>query len=343
MTIQESVELKDYTTFKIGGPAKFFAEIQSIEEATEVLNFALEKRLELFILGGGSNLVVSDNGFDGLVIKNNIKGIGLSKNFITASAGENWDDLVRFSVQNNLSGIECLSWVPGTVGGAAVQNIGCYGQSFSDAVFKIKVIDIKTKEVKEFLPSECQFGYRESVFKKENNYLILEVTLKLSFGIEGHVAYQDLVTYFEGSALKPSVLEIRNALFEIRSKKGMVVVGKDDILKSAGSFFKNPVIGGDKFTEIFKKVGNNGNKPWFWKLSDGSIKISAAKLISLVGFEKGTIDGNVGVSLKQPLAIINLGNCSAFEIKRFSDRIISRVQEKFNVKLEPEVVFIGKF
>jgi len=369
--IQKNISLKKFTTFKIGGLAEFYTVVKSEKEILEALDFAKINNLQIFILGGGSNILISDNGFSGLVIHNKIFGFkiqkNISENFVTlqVGAGEKWDDVVKRAVENNLSGLECLSGIPGTAGAAAVQNIGAYGHSFSEIVYQIKVLEIKTKKIIYLNKPECHFDYRQSIFNTSasGNYIILEIFLKLkiiNFKVKARklnsnlklksdvlsVKYYDLQTYFLNNPPK-SLSEIRRAVLKIRADKGMVILPGFKSYKSAGSFFKNPIVSVDNFEKIEKslehKINNleNLSKPWHWLTSNGQMKISAAFLMEQVGFQKGFKLGSAGISPSHALAFINLQDGTAKDIRRLATRIQKKVFQKFGIILETEVQLIG--
>ena len=342
--IKQNQDLKEYTTMKVGGPARFFCELKNENELVEIRKFVQDKSLAVRVLGRGSNVVVSDQGFDGLVILNSIMGINLTdaaNGVIEAGAGEEWDKLVQFAINNGLGGIECLSWVPGSVGAAPVMNIGCYGQEASETIDKVTVFNIQTGEISEFGNKQCQFGYRTSIFRQtENLHIVLRVRFKLNVGKSGLIRYKDLQSEFKDNAEPPTLMDVRNELFKIRGRKGMVLTPTEGY-KSVGSFFKNPLINKNKFGELVKKIIDE--KGWFWPSGNEMIKVSAAKIIEYAGFNKGDIFGNVGLSPKHPLAIINLGQASASDVKGLAERIKAQVASKTEVVLEEEAEFVGKF
>lgn len=344
MIIQENIPLAPFTTMKVGGPARYFVEVKSENQAREALQFALQKNLPVFILGGGSNIVVSDEGFSGLVIKNEIKGFNvenLGNNVVrvTAGGGENWDEFVKRVVEMGLAGAENLSGVPGSVGAAPVQNIGAYGVSVDKLIVEVRYLDTKTLELKSISGNKCEFGYRDSIFKRRpGKYFITGVVFEfISGGSVNISAYSDLREYFTNWPKTPTLEEVRRAIIEIRSRKGMVVMPEYESFRSVGSFFKNPVVTREKFESL--KIDCPG--VWFWEQNDARVKISAACLVEQCGFLKGYREGNVGISPKHSLAIINLGGASARSIKSFAIKIKNAVKNKFGIELEEEAQFIG--
>lgn len=347
LKIQTDVTLAEFTTLKIGGNASFFVAAKTESEVVEAVEFAEKNDLEIFVLGGGSNVLISDEGFGGLVLQISLKGISTFREkdktvYVTAQAGEDWDEFVAFCVEKNLQGIECLSGIPGFVGGTPVQNVGAYGQEVSETIAAVRVFDRKTKEIKELANSECGFAYRTSIFNtiEKNRFIVLDVTYALKFGGEPKIVYADLTKYF-GDKM-PTLEDVRNAVIKIRSDKSMVIDAKDINSKSAGSFFKNPVVAEKHFDEIVEKAKSLGieNVP-FYEIDENSVKIPAAWLIEKSGFHKGYIFGNVGLSSKHTLAIINRGGAAAKDVLEFKEKIQSKVKELFDIELTPEPVFVG--
>ncbi|OGF62517.1 UDP-N-acetylenolpyruvoylglucosamine reductase [Candidatus Giovannonibacteria bacterium RIFCSPLOWO2_01_FULL_44_40] len=346
MKFLENVSLAPYTSFKIGGPASFFCEVRNKEELKEAIAWAVEKSLPVFVLGGGSNILVSDKGFGGLVIRNSINGIDVSGNFVTVGAGEDWDKFVEFAVSRNLAGIESLSGIPGTAGAAPVQNIGAYGKSVAKLIQSVSAFDVKTGKEINFSNKKCEFGYRTSVFKRNpGRYAITGATFTFVPGGSPKLAYHELKNYFDADA-SPTLQAVREAILKIRSGKGMVFMG-EELHSSVGSFFTNPAISETVLENLKLKVAqckttkNCCADPWFWPRSDGGVKISAACLIECAGFEKGMRVGNVGISSLHSLALINYGGASAEEVLALSGDIQNKVKEKFSIELEIEPQLVG--
>ncbi len=335
MEIRENVILAPYTTFRIGGPARYFCEVESVIDLKSVLKFSKENNLPLFVLGGGSNILISDNGFDGLVIKIGIRGLEFkdcgSHTTLNAGAGEDWDFVVGRAVDHNLGGIENLSLIPGTVGGAVYQNIGAYGAELKDTLKSVEVLNTKSEEVILLSNEDCKFGYRDSVFKNKegDNFVITKVNLKLLKNREPKIAYPDLVKIFKDK--EPSILEVRNAIIQIRKTK----LPYPNELANAGSFFKNPVV-----TEIqFKNLISDYIDLKGFNQENGLVKLSAAQLIEKCGW-KGKIRGNTGVSEKHSLVLVNYGNGTAKEVANLAEKIKEGIRKEFGVDLEPEVQII---
>ncbi|HEV8601032.1 MAG TPA: UDP-N-acetylmuramate dehydrogenase [Patescibacteria group bacterium] len=349
MKVKQNQSLKKLNTFEIDANARFFVEIANEDQLSEALEFAKENRLEVFVLGGGSNILIGDGGFDGLVIKNGQKGIDIDGNTVKVGAGEIWDEVVAKAVEQNLFGTEWLSGVPGTAGGAVVQNIGAYGQTLGDVVIEVHAVETATGKSKVFTPEECQFAYRNSLFKQNpNKYIVTKFVLKLKQNGESSVNYPNVKKYFGDKKL--NLQEVRNAVIEIRASKGYVIMPGYECYKTAGSFFKNPIVSQDEFKDLRTKIpaspakrGEKDDDIWFWEMPEDKVKVAAAKLMQEAGFPKGYQDGKVGISPKHSLSLINLGNAKAQEIKTLAKEIKNSVFQKFGVKLEEEVIFVGDY
>ena len=339
--IQENIQLAPLTTLKVGGAARFFVRAETEEQVVKAFEFTEENDLRLFILGGGSNVLISDDGFDGLVLQIALKGIESAENIVTAQAGEDWDNFVKICVDNDLQGIECLSGIPGFTGGTPVQNVGAYGQEVSETIEKVRVFDRKSKQVLELANSDCKFAYRASLFNttEKNRFIVLAVTFKLNPHGEPKIVYRDLREFFADK--KPDLQETREAILEIRRAKSMVIDETDANSKSAGSFFKNPVVSTKKFAEIAETAKSRGIKivPNF-PIDEITVKIPAAWLIENAGFKKGYQLGNAGISTKHTLAIVNLGNAAAKDILLLKEQIQAKVKEKFDISLVNEPLIL---
>lgn len=336
MEIRENVILAPYTTFRIGGPARFFCEVESREDLKSALKFSKEKNLQVFVLGGGSNILVSDKGFSGLVVKMGIKGLEFKdeKDFsiLTAGAGENWDNLVAETVGRNLGGLENLSLIPGTVGGAVCQNIGAYGTELKDVLESVEALDVGSGEIKTFSNSGCEFGYRESVFKKREGLVVLRASIKLSKNPKPNINYPDLAKRFERKM--PFLAEIRNAVIEIRRNK----LPYPSKVGNAGSFFKNPTIEISNFKLLISKHPDLKG----FKQDNGLVKLSSAQLIEKCGW-KGKRHGNVGISDQHSLVLVNHGGGKAEEIVSLAEDIKNHINNAFGVNIEPEVLILSHF
>lgn len=347
LKIRENVSLAPLTTLKIGGAARFFVSAKSETDVVEAVKFARENSLEIFVLGGGSNVLISDKGFDGLVLQIAPKGISAFQEpdgtvYVTAQAGEDWDEFVAACVEKNLAGIECLSGIPGFVGGTPVQNVGAYGQEVSETIVTVRAFDRKNNQIIELTNADCGFAYRTSIFNttEKNRYIVLVVTYALKYKGEPKIVYRDLQKFFGDK--KPDLAETRRAVLKIRAEKSMVIDADDPNSRSAGSFFKNPVVDNNKLSEIVGRAKAFGiaEVPHF-PVDEKSVKIPAAWLIENSGFQKGFRKGNAGLSTKHTLAIVNTGAATAADILHLKDEIQSKVKENFDVSLVPEPVFVG--
>ena len=354
----ENVLLAPLTTLKIGGPARFFVRARSEDQVSEAVIFAKARGLELFVLGGGSNIVVSDKGFDGLVLQIDESGMlddkdsncapsrpaglrveQLSGSRLRVGAGANWDEFVEFCVRNGLAGVECLSGIPGSVGGTPVQNVGAYGQDVSETIESVRCFDRDANEFVTLGNADCGFSYRRSIFNsaQRGRYIVLSVTYKLIPGGTPKIAYKDLKEHFAGRS--PSLLEVREAVLTIRRSKSMVIDEADPNSRSVGSFFKNPIVEVKKLTEISEK--NAFQSVPHFPAGSGTVKIPAAWLIENAGFHKGYTLGKAAISSKHSLALINAGGATAGDVIRLKDRIQAGVEDKFGIALEPEPIFVG--
>lgn len=334
LKIEEGVPLADLTTLKIGGKARLFVRAESEEQVLNAFSFADENDIPLVILGGGSNVLISDAGFDGLVLQIGLKGIQVKENIITAQAGEDWDEFVKFCVGEKLAGIECLSGIPGFVGAVPVQNVGAYGQEVSETITKVRVFDRKSKQILELGNTDCKFAYRSSIFNTtdKNRFIVLAVEFNLITDGKPKIVYKDLKEVFVGK--RPNLQRTREAVLKIRRAKSMVIDENDLNSRSAGSFFKNPIVEIDQLKELPENTPN-------FKVDDRRVKIPAAWLIENAGFQKGYKKENAGLSENHTLALINRGGASAREIIALKDEIQSKVKAKFNIELVPEPIFIG--
>jgi UDP-N-acetylmuramate dehydrogenase len=341
-SLQENVSLAPMTTLKVGGPARFFIRAETEGEVIEAFSYAAAIGDEIFVLGGGSNVLISDRGFDGLVIQPALKRIEMFPEKgdvrVEAGAGEDWDPFVRECVANDLAGLECLSGIPGFVGGTPVQNVGAYGQEVSETIRSVRCFDRKVGQVVELANEECGFEYRRSIFNSSESgrYIVLAVSYVLKRGGAPKLVYRDLVDHFADRT--PSLLEVRRAVIEIRRSKSMVIEAGDPNSRSAGSFFKNPIVSQEKYEEI--AAAADLPVPSFSAGTD-AVKIPAAWLIEQSGYHKGFRMGNAGISSRHTLAIINCGRATASEIVDLMRFVQDGVHNKFGISLQPEPVFVG--
>lgn len=325
--MQRNVPLAPLTTLGIGGPANYFVEARTGDDVKSAVDWAESNAVPMLVLAGGSNVLIADEGFPGLVVHLQLRGVTIeSEGVMTIAAGEPWDAIVAMAVGKKWAGIECLSGIPGSAGATPIQNVGAYGQDVSETIARIEVFDRTTKRVKSMTNAECEFGYRSSRFKKDDQFIVLSVTFKLTPGGAPAVRYPELQK-FVGHGV--DLQQVRDAVITIRRKKGMVIDPTDPDTRSDGSFFTNPIV------EASRAAGPN------YPASDGKVKLSAAWLIENAGFNKGFVHGNVGLSSKHTLAVINRGGGTAREVLELVKMIQDAVRAKFGVDLDPEPVFVG--
>lgn len=347
LNIQENVPLASLTTLGVGGPARFFVRASAIDEVGNAVAFARSRGLPLFVLGGGSNLVISDRGWDGLVLQIGIEGIvqreSDGKVVCEVGAGMEWDDFVSRAVAQRCSGVECLSGIPGSVGGTPVQNVGAYGQEVSGTIVSVLAFDLAESAIRELAANECGFAYRSSIFNSSQpgRHVILRVTYALEPNGMPSLRYADLQKYFAGRDGTPTLTKVSDAVRTIRASKGMLIVRGDPDSRSAGSFFKNPVLTGHEYEVLLgRAMERNLQVPSYPALAQQH-KISAAWLVENSGFCKGYSIGNVGISSKHALALVNRGGATAVEILALKDEIQAKVEHAWGVRLETEPVLVG--
>jgi UDP-N-acetylmuramate dehydrogenase len=335
MNFFENHSLKPYNTFGISASSKLFITINSIEELQELLTTSQFLSNELLVLGGGSNILLTKN-FNGLAVKNNLKGIELLQNneefvLVKCNAGEVWHEFVLWCIQKNYAGLENLSLIPGCTGASPMQNIGAYGVEIKDVFYELEALNIQSGELINFSKNECEFGYRESVFKRKlkNQFIITSVTFKLLKKPIFHTEYGAIKQ--ELDSMKVTELSIKNisqAVINIRKSK----LPNPSEIGNAGSFFKNPEVS----LEAYQKLKNHFNNIVAYELENGNYKLAAGWLIEQCGL-KGYRVGDAGVHKLQSLVLVNYGNASGNEIYNLSTHVIDSVKEKFNVDLEREV------
>ncbi len=341
---QAGVPLAPLTTLGVGGAARWFVRSTRAEEVAAAHRWAREEQLSLFVLGGGSNLVIADAGFDGLVVQIAIDGIDVSRDgfdtVFRAGAGEPWDRLVAAAVGRGLAGVECLSGIPGSVGGTPVQNVGAYGQDVSATIRELTAFDRTAGRLMTLAGGDCGFAYRTSRFKREDagRFVICDVQFALRPG-PPTVTYPDVVRVFADRASDSVTLdEVRQAVLAIRRRKGMVIDESDPDTRSVGSFFMNPVVAADVRERLAVESGSE--VPGF-PVPGGRVKIPAGWLIERAGFARGHRCGRVGVSSKHPLALVTLGGATARDVVGLATEIKQRVADRFGIGLRPEPAFVG--
>ena len=337
MKPKENVPLALLTTMRVGGSARYFFNVSTVEELREALSFAKDNKLPFFILGKGSNVIVLDEGYDGVVIKMEIIGIEYEKCSekirVISGAGERLDFLVSETVKKELYGLENLSFIPGTVGATPIQNTGSYGVEVKDVIEWVEAINVDTLKIKKFSNKECNFEYRESFFKtlEGKKYIVIRVSFLLEINGILNTDYRDVTEYISEHKIKEVTLStLREIIIAIRTKKFSGGNG------TAGSFFKNPTISKEKLNELLKTFPDLK----YFSVEDDKVKVPAAWLLDHVGGWKGFREGNVGAWVNQPLFLVNFGGGSASEIVALSERIIEDIKEKTGIVLEREVQFL---
>jgi UDP-N-acetylmuramate dehydrogenase len=333
-------ELSKYTSFRVGGPATKIVQVSTEAEIIAAIEEAGDS--PILIIGGGTNVLIADKGFDGTVIRISNNSVqaevdACSGATLTIGAGEDWDTFVQTTIDRGFAGLETLSGIPGTVGAAPIQNIGAYGHEVSEFITRVRTYDRQEKTLKTFTNSECEFSYRNSYFKAHpGRYVVIEVQFQIRRG-----EFSDPITYVELSKKlgiepgeKASVVETRAAVLELRANKGMLLKNDDHDSWSAGSFFTNPII----TQQAADQLPNAAPK---WPLIDGRVKVSAAWLIENAGIHKGDEVGGARISTKHVLALSNSGNATAADIAELAKRARNQVKEVFGITLEAEVNLVG--
>ncbi|HEY1901572.1 MAG TPA: UDP-N-acetylmuramate dehydrogenase [Terracidiphilus sp.] len=356
---QENKPLAPFTTFGIGGPARWFIQAASEEEIVESTAWARQRGLPLFVLGGGSNLLISDAGFSGLVLRIGLRGIAVQdaanpgQKIFSAAAGEDWDSFVEHAVHHNCAGIECLAGIPGTVGGTPVQNVGAYGQEVASSIERVRAFDLSERTFVEFSAEECGFAYRRSRFNStdKGRYIVTRVDYRLTANGAPTLRYADLQRTIQESIPQgkdPSIEEVAAAVRRVRQSKGMLLVEGDPDCRSAGSFFKNPIVSEEQLLQI--AAASTKEPPRFptgpgpantAQANADQVKIPAAWLIEQAGFAKGYALGAAAISSRHTLALINRGGASASEILSLAGEINAALEARFGIQLEMEPVLVG--
>ena len=345
MLRSEHVALAPKTTLGLGGPARHYVEARDVDAIAAALRWAEGRGLRAYILGGGSNLVIADSGVDGLVVDVKLAGVRFDGTRVTAAAGEPWDALVERCLARGLTGLECLSGIPGRVGATPIQNVGAYGHEIAETLSSVTVLDRRTLRT-ETLPSEaCEFGYRDSKFKRDpDRYVVLEASFDLSDGPAAPPRYRGLQETLQSGA---TATEIREQVIALRRAKSMIVDAADPDSRSAGSFFTNPIVTPEIAARVeelsaadSRATGLNPTVPR-WPMADGRIKLAAGWLIERAGMQKGMRRGGVGISRAHALALVHYGGGSTAELLSLADEIQIAVRDKFGVTLEREPVLWG--
>ncbi|PYN81213.1 MAG: UDP-N-acetylenolpyruvoylglucosamine reductase [Candidatus Rokuibacteriota bacterium] len=342
----EHVRLAPHCTMGVGGPARFFVEVQDEAAVLAALEWARGRGVPLYVLGGGSNLVVGDEGIEALVVKIALRGIDTHEADgaveLTAAAGEPWDVLVARTVERGWAGLESLSGIPGLVGATPMQNVGAYGQEVSETVTVVRALDTSTGSIVSFKNRECRFTYRDSLFRsgEPGRYVVLSVSYRLRPNGRAAVRYADVEKDLAARGVAtPSLADVRASVIAIRRSKSMVLDSQDENRRSCGSFFTNPIIPSAELAAVKSRAGDPSMPRW--PLPGGQVKLSAAWLIERAGYARGHADGPVGLSTRHALAIVAHDGARACDVVAFARRVQAAVAERFGVRLTPEPVFWG--
>jgi len=338
-----SLDLSRHTTLGLGGRA---SRLVTATHQHELVEMTRATPGDVFLLAGGSNVVVSDRGVDATVVLIRTSGISVARDdgraLVTVEAGHPWDDVVAFCVAEGLSGIECLSGVPGSAGATPIQNVGAYGQEVAETIHSVRVLDRQRDVVVDLAPADCGFAYRTSIFKHNDRYVVLAVTFALERSpLSAPVRYAELARALDvAPGERVPLARAREAVLALRARKGMVLDPNDPDTRSAGSFFTNPVLRGEEFAALVERAGTT---PAHWPGPDGTVKVSAAWLIEHAGFHKGYTGDHPGVAVssKHTLALTNRGTGTTEALLGLAREIRDGVLEKFGVRLYPEPVLVG--
>ena len=346
---QAGIALADKTTLAVGGPAKTLAMPLTEAETVDTYRALAADETPVLTLGGGSNMLVADAGWDGAVVQSNDFSMDVAADgddrIVSAGAGIEWDELVAFCVDDGLAGIECLSGIPGRVGAAPIQNIGAYGQEISEVVESVRVYDKLADDIVDVPAEECGFGYRTSQFKRDwaGERVVLSVRIRLRPGGEATVRYPELrkALGMDAGLETPPLATVRDTVVRIRRRKSMVYDTSDPNHRSAGSFFVNPIVDDETLAEALAVAVELEVELPHWPVQPGATKLSAAWMIERTGFEKGFTFGKVGLSTRHCLALINRGGATAQALVGLASMIRRQVRARFGVTLRPEPAFIG--
>jgi len=335
MRVEANVPLAPRTTLGLGGPARRLVHIESVQDIRDAL--AMDE--SILVLGGGSNLVVRDGGFDGLVLQMAIPGVVIDGTRVSVGAGVVWDDFVAQMVDANLTGIECLSGIPGLVGATPMQNVGAYGQEVADTITAVRVFDRTTGRVEAMTPAQCGFAYRSSTFKGSERWIVIDVEFELHREPRP-LKYPELANALGvGAGGMAPIRAIRDTVIALRRGKGMVVDANDPDSKSAGSFFMNPIVDADTVAQLEARIPNVTFPRW---PAGDKTKLSAGWLIERAGFSKGHVKGRAGISTKHALALVNRGGASAGELLLLAREIQEGVRARLGIELHPEPIIVGR-
>ncbi len=353
LELRENVRLADFSTLGVGGLARYYAEVRTDAQAAAAAAWARDRSLPILVLGGGSNVVISDAGHAGLTLHVAISRLTFEEEgdavLVSAGAGEDWDTLVRRTVEKGLAGFECLSGIPGRVGATPIQNVGAYGQEVKDTILRVLVLDRATGEESWLDNAACGFGYRQSRFKEQDagRFIVLRVVYRLQPGGAPAVRYAELARHLaDKGASQPSVADARAAVLQLRRRKSMVLDPADPESRSVGSFFMNPIVAETDFVALEQRLRAVGGLAPDQKIphfpgGEGRVKLSAAWLIERAGLVKGLERGPVGLSKNHCLAIVNRGGATSRQVAALAREVRDTVRERFAISLVPEPVFVN--
>jgi UDP-N-acetylmuramate dehydrogenase len=340
------VPLAPYCTLGVGGPARYFVEARDEATVRAALAWARRRGLAMRVIGGGSNLLVADEGVEALVVRIGLRGVTTRRRgphvLVTAAAGEPWDALVGRAVERGWAGLECLSGIPGSVGATPIQNVGAYGQEVSESLIHVRALDTRDGKMVTLSNHDCRFTYRDSVFKsgQPERWVVLAVRYQLHPGGAPTVRYTELERHLGARGTgTPSLADVRASVLAIRRSKSMVIEPGDENGRSCGSFFTNPIVTGAVAAKVQALVGDPAMPQW--PQPDGRVKLAAGWLIERAGFARGLRDGPVGLSTRHALAIVAHEGAQARDVARLARRVQAAVAERFGVRLIPEPVFWG--
>ena len=343
--VWRDVPLGPRTTLELGGAAEYFVEVRSELQLVTALAWARRSSHQVSILGGGSNVVVPDEGVEGLVIQMANQGIEVNREagsvHLKVAAGESWDALVTRSVEEGWAGVECLAGIPGLVGATPIQNVGAYGQEVSETIVRVGCVDRTTLQRVELRSEDCGFAYRDSEFKRApNRFVVTDVTFELRPGGAPALRYAELVQNVSADA---SLQQVRDTVLSLRRRKSMVLDAEDPNRRSAGSFFTNPIVENARADEVERRAHelNLGAVPR-WAVDEARAKLAAGWLIEKSGFARGARRGSVGSSSKHALALINRGGATTAELLAFAAEVQAAVEARFGVRLEREPRLLGE-
>lgn len=344
ISLQRNVPLSPLTTLDVGGPARALVRCGDLDGLRRALEIAEDERLETMILGGGSNVIVSDRGYPGMVVQYTADRLSadLGSGRVEVDAGYDWDRLVAWTVGHDLVGLEGLSGIPGWAGAAPIQNIGAYGQEVGTHIRSVRTLRLRDGQELSLEGSECGFAYRDSRFKREwrDQYCITGLTLELTHRGSPVIAYDELAARLGATGTEPSARTVRDVVLEIRRGKSMVLDPQDPNRRSAGSFFTNPIVSSSFADALGARFGEGDQMPR-WETDGGKVKLAAAWLIQRAGLAKGHVRGNAGLSSAHVLALINRGGATSAELLVLAREVRDRVLDRFGVRLRPEPIPLG--